>query len=224
MRVVGVDGCRQGWVTISVALKGAIRADVFERFSDLMARFKGARVLAVDMPLGLLEKGCREADESARRYLGRRASSVFSAPCEGVLGADTYESAGSISRRMTKKGISRQTWALVPKIRELQEFAGDGRIHEVHPEVSFRLMNEGSEVSHGKKTWGGLWQRLELLASAGVMLAPDLGAANAVPVDDVVDAAAAAWSALRIAKGEARSFPDRPVQRSAQGRLVTIAA
>jgi predicted RNase H-like nuclease len=40
------------------------------------------------------------------------------------------------------------------------------------------------------------------------VLPDNLGAAGAVPCDDILDAAAAAWSAHRIAKGIASSLPD----------------
>jgi hypothetical protein len=39
------------------------------------------------------------------------------------------------------------------------------------------------------------------------VLPDDLGEAGVVPVADVLDAAAVAWSARRFAAGEARSFP-----------------
>jgi predicted RNase H-like nuclease len=38
----------------------------------------------------------------------------------------------------------------------------------------------------------------------------DLGPAGAVPVDDVLDAAAVAWTAARVAAGTARSLSDPP--------------
>lgn len=41
-----------------------------------------------------------------------------------------------------------------------------------------------------------------------------------VPIDDVLDAAAAAWSGQRIAEGTARCLPDSP--ESVQGRVVAI--
>jgi predicted RNase H-like nuclease len=53
-------------------------------------------------------------------------------------------------------------------------------------------------------------------------LPADLGDANAVGIDDVVDAAAAAWSAARIALGSARTFPASPQQRMPSGRVIAI--
>jgi predicted RNase H-like nuclease len=64
-------------------------------------------------------------------------------------------------------------------------------------------------------------RRRRLLEQAGIVLPEDLGAASVVPPDDVLDAAVAAWSALRIARGEALTLPaDPPIDRS--GRKVAI--
>ncbi len=82
-------------------------------------------------------------------------------------------------------------------------------------------MNEG-RLPHGKKTWGGLQARLGLLRGQGIELPAVLGEADNVGIDDVVDAAAAAWSARRIARGHARSFPDPVVQRDPKGRMIAI--
>jgi predicted RNase H-like nuclease len=48
------------------------------------------------------------------------------------------------------------------------------------------------------------------LRAAGIELPDDLGEAGAAGVDDVLDAAAVAWSAHRIARGMARSLPEQP--------------
>ena len=46
---------------------------------------------------------------------------------------------------------------------------------------------------------------------AGIALAEDLGlAAGKAGVDDVLDAAIAAWTALPVASGQARAVPDPP--------------
>jgi hypothetical protein len=54
--------------------------------------------------------------------------------------------------------------------------------------------------------------RRRLLAdTAGIVLPDDLGpAGRAAAVDDVLDAAAAAWTARRVAHGQARPLPDPP--------------
>jgi predicted RNase H-like nuclease len=110
--------------------------------------------------------------------------------------------------------VGAHCWSLFPRIRGLDELlAADPRLHrrvrEVHPEVSFRAMNDGAALSYRKKSYGGVFERLELLRRNGIELG-DVGMAACVPIDDVLDAAAAAWSGHRIASGIARCLPDPP--------------
>ena len=62
-------------------------------------------------------------------------------------------------------------------------------------------------LAHAKTTWAGAARRRALLRAAGVVLPDDLGPANLVPPVDVVDAAAVAWTAQRIASGQAGRLP-----------------
>jgi predicted RNase H-like nuclease len=73
-------------------------------------------------------------------------------------------------------------------------------------------MNDGQAIPRRKKSAGGALQRIELLRRHGIEL-EDLGPAAGVPLDDVLDAAASAWSAHRIATGLARSIPHPPEMR-----------
>jgi hypothetical protein len=79
--------------------------------------------------------------------------------------------------------------------------------HAVHAEVSFAVMS-GTRMASPKRAWSGVHERLAALAGAGIRLPAELGAAGrAAGIDDVLDAAAAAWTARRVAGGEAMSFP-----------------
>lgn len=120
-------------------------------------------------------------------------------------------------------GLSRQSYALREKILEVDALArSEPRVHEVHPEISFRAMaGESVDVWFPKKTWNGLAQRRRCLAEAGIVVPNDLQGAGRAAADDVLDAAAAAWSARRIATGRASTLPDPP-QRSADGRPIAI--
>jgi predicted RNase H-like nuclease len=81
-------------------------------------------------------------------------------------------------------------------------------VWEVHPEVSFSLLAGGHLPP--KNSWNGAARRHRLLRDAGVVLPDDLQAAGRVKVDDVLDAAAVAWSCRRLLRGEGRSWPDPP--------------
>lgn len=70
-------------------------------------------------------------------------------------------------------------------------------------------MNGGHALGHRKKSAAGALIRIELLRRQGIELTRLTEAASA-PLDDVLDAAAAAWSARRILAGVAKSLPDPP--------------
>ena len=65
----------------------------------------------------------------------------------------------------------------------------------------------GGFLAHGKRTWNGHQERRRILAAAGIDLSMDLGSLGRAGVDDVLDAAAAAWTASRIAGGDAKWLP-----------------
>ena len=213
---VGIDGCSKGWVALRMNTRGVMDAGLFQDFSALMDAHRDAEVLGVDMPLGLCERGPRAADGAARAFLKGRASSVFNAPIRPVLSADTHAEATALSVRLTGKGLSQQSFNLLRKIREVDAFSHDPRLFEVHPEVSFQLM-AGAPLHAAKKTWGGLQRRLALLATQGMVVPAMFEGAAHIGIDDVVDAAGAAWSARRIAQGKARPFPET-TERTADGR------
>jgi predicted RNase H-like nuclease len=107
-------------------------------------------------------------------------------------------------------GISAQAHALGRRILHVTTLAAiDARLHEVHPEVSFRAMNGGQALRSRKKSAGGALERIALLARRGIELDP-LTETAVAPLDDVLDAAAASWSAHRIATGAASCLPDPP--------------
>jgi hypothetical protein len=64
-------------------------------------------------------------------------------------------------------------------------------------------------LQSSKSTWAGIARRREFLAGVGIVLPDDLGPAGDKPaIDDVPDAAAAAWTALRVVREQARPHPD----------------
>jgi predicted RNase H-like nuclease len=222
MRVTGVDACRRGWVAVS--LEGTRLATV--RADPSLARvLDGADVgvVAIDMPLGLLESGWREADRAARGLLGPRRSSVFAIPPRAVWAEPTYQAANRRCRELTGQGFSIQAWGLRAKLLEANQYreTSGHPLYEVHPELAFGAM-AGTPLGYGKHTAAGRDLRRELLARAGLAIPANLtGIFPLAPVTDTLDAAARAWSARRIATGQAVTLPDRP-QRDRQGREVAI--
>jgi predicted RNase H-like nuclease len=218
--VVGVDGYREGWV--AVALQGGryFAASVHPAFGDMLNQYPDVQVIAVDIPIGLPQGEPREADVAARKFLRKAASSVFSCPPREVLECPTYGEASAMATRLTGKGITKQSFALGRRILEVDDLVQPGdKVIEVHPEVSFRAL--ANRPLDRKKTWDGAMQRRELLAQSGIDLPSSLGVAGIAPVDDVLDAAVAAWSAGRYARGEAESLPEDP-PLDHRGRRVAI--
>ncbi|HKY64927.1 MAG TPA: DUF429 domain-containing protein, partial [Acidimicrobiales bacterium] len=67
-------------------------------------------------------------------------------------------------------------------------------------------------------TWAGAAARRAAMAAEGIVVPDDIGPAGLVAgSDDVLDAAAVAWTARRIAAGTARCFPDPPPVLSGPG-------
>lgn len=179
----------------------------------LVARLPAVAVIAIDIPIHPPDDGVRSCDLAARRHLGgRKQSSLFITPIRAALTAPTYEAALDRSRSATGKGISRQAWALRSKILEVDDWmaAAACPVYEVHPELSFAHMT-GSSILAGKATWSGFTTRQAALRANGLTVPDEIGEAgiHARP-DDVLDAAAAAWTAHRIASGTAIPFPHQP--------------
>jgi predicted RNase H-like nuclease len=219
--VVGVDGTHEGWVAVCLAEGRFARAELFKNFRELVRAFSRAAIVAVDIPVAAPARGRRPADEAARKLLGRLASSVFITPPREALQEPTFNAAQRTAQRLGGV-VTQQSYALRHKIEEVEEVArSDPRLREVHPEVSFWAMNGRTPLAYRKRTWNGLVTRLSLLRKHGIELPETpLQVGDAAP-DDVLDAAAAAWSAWRCARGWACSLPHSPPVDEA-GRAVAI--
>jgi predicted RNase H-like nuclease len=209
--VLGVDACPAGWVGVAVA-GHRVRAVVHAEIGGLVALATAAGPLdaiAIDIPIGLADCGARQADLLARTAAGPRWASVFVTPVRAALQADTYAEALAVSRALTGRGISSQAFRLRDKILQVDGWRERAPclVVEAHPELSFGAM-AGAPLADSKSTWAGAIQRSQLLAANGIHLAGDLGLSGLrVGVDDVLDAAAVAWTATRVAAGTARRLP-----------------
>jgi predicted RNase H-like nuclease len=217
-RVAGVDGTPGGWAALiaefdrTTVHRVASLSDIFKIAPDIDA-------IAIDVPIGLLESyrpGGRVCDCEARRALGSpRASSVFPAPVRGVLSARSWQEALAISRASAQngKGISKQTFAIVPKIKEVDELLQTRRelrplLREIHPELSFCGL-AGRPMSFRKGSSAGRQERRVLLKSilAEFATIEKNGVDKGLPIEDIFDAAIACWSAVRLANRDGHSLP-----------------
>lgn len=203
MLTVGVDAARGGWIAVALVDGRFADAVLERRFPGVLERFVEAAVFGVDVPIGLPEVGARRrADIEARAVVGPRRSSVFFTPPRAALEAVSYSDARSVA-----PSTSAQGWALRTAILDVDRI-DDERVREVHPEVSFAVLGR-APLAHAKRTWNGQHERLALLGAAGIKIPKRLDA-GLVPVDDVLDAAVAAWTATRIASGEHVTLPSEP--------------
>ena len=223
--VAGVDGCRAGWFVVIANANTGKLADsrCVNKLSDLFQCPNQLSIIAVDVPIGLLsaaKSGGRNCDVLARKMLGHpRRSSVFSPPVLSALNfPDNYLNANYANRKSSKEeiGISKQCFGIFPKIIEANTLIDpelQNVIKEVHPEVCFWKM--GGEVSsfYSKRVPQGREERLNLLSSVGFDRISDVFSKyprSEVQLDDIIDAAAACWTAIRILKGEAIRLPETP--------------
>ncbi len=174
----GIDGCRYGWIMVSV--KGSrdqtsptFSVKVDASFSVLLSHVSLSDRVLVDIPVGLAdgsrkEYGKRPCDLEARKMLGKKRSSVFSPPCMEALYEKSYEQACTRNLEVLGKKFSIQAWNIVPKIREVNAFlhlnpAWRNLVLEAHPELAFAWLNQGKVLSTSKKTREGFAGRMDLI-------------------------------------------------------------
>lgn len=167
-QVVGVDGCKVGWLAVSITSDGKLSSRISLTIQNLWETYAHAHMILMDVPIGLSENGTRICDQEARRLLGHpRGSSVFPVPCRAAVYAQTYEEACLINQAHTGRRLSKQTWGIVPKIREVDTFLqrtpqARSILREIHPEVCFYTLN-GASMVHSKRTVPGFRERIGVL-------------------------------------------------------------
>lgn len=203
---VGVDGVKGRWLAVSLRDGTFAGAAVCATIAEVLDRFPGAAAMGVDTPIGF-DGFPRRADVEARRALAPHGSRVFATFPAEVYRSPDHAAAVARARELTGSGISRQAWAIGWAI--LDAAAHAGRVVEVHPELSFLALT--GRVLAPKASWRGLSERIEALAGVGIHLPVD-DVTGPCPPADVLDAAAAAWTAQRIARHDPdlRRYPPDP--------------
>ncbi len=217
---IGIDGCRQGW--FYWRMDGTtLEAGLTKHLESLLSTVNADTCVLVDIPIGLPERdtGPRTCDAAARRLLSPgRAASVFPVPCRQAVYAGSYAEASRINRAVLGRGLSRQSWAIVPGIREADELlrrqpAAREQVRESHPELCFRALG-GRPMRAGKRTADGMCERMALLRTAvpdaerWANAAARRHARSSATRDDIIDALVLAICARDPAK--LRSLPAEP--------------
>ena len=239
----GIDGCKGGWLCIGLSDNGEHHALVACNIDQACEKIKelGGKIALIDIPIGLSNsKNERECDKLARKKIGARRSSVFRVPCrqaieaykKGDNEAQKEENGKIASVKITDGCLSAQTWGIVPKIVEVDDFMQSMQVEnptlrEVHPEVCFQALTEsGDTLKYNKKKDEGEIERRKILQQ------PRLGVGNIkvgnikaeirceykkaqVADDDILDALIAAVTAkLGYQKGKnsrtLNTLPSKP--------------
>ena len=215
--VAGIDGCRAGWVMATAGVTpgtgGLVHfgVELLTELGPVIGRVRSGALaaVAIDIPIGLPADGPRPADVAARARIGPRRSSVFPAPVRPVLAARTYDDACAVSRAASGRAISRQLFAILPKIVEVDAVmspALQARLFEMHPEVSFTELS-GTPMQFHKSSVQGRRERLRALRR----VFPTIDAVAATKLrgardDDLLDATVGAWTAARFVAGTHRQL------------------
>lgn len=228
---VGVDGTPDGWLAVRYDHDGFRDVRRYDDAAQLWTDNADAETVLVDIPIGLADDcAARAPEQEARAVLDDRRSSVFNVPIRPVLHVDDYETANDRQRAAIDKGLQKQTFNVVPKIRAVDALFADGTasqavLREAHPEVCFWAL-AGREPMANSKTGRpapAFWERVRVLRNvdddfdaallkAGETVADwDSEASN----DDLLDAFALAVTASEHT-GDLQTLPENP-DRDATG-------
>jgi predicted RNase H-like nuclease len=217
----GLDGCKAGWFCIGIDDQGEFQFSVLKKFEEVDQYLKQAKLILVDIPIGLPWQGqkTRLCDTAARRAISPLGSSVFPAPARSALFMASYPEGSAENRRQLGKGLSKQSWNISPKIKEVDEYMRSvmpgKKVREMHPEVAFWALNGKKVLSHKKKNQAGIDERLGILsrhynrAEECLLWARQQYLVKEVATDDILDAMVGAVTAMQYPR--LSTLPANPV-------------
>ena len=218
---VGVDGCPYGWFGVGFNASGEYELKKFSSFAGLVDHYAAAKLILVDMPIGLPEGPAeRLCDPEAKKALGSRASSVFRAPTRQATeylarNPRDRDGAKAVQIEITGAPLTPFGFGIMPKVAEVDRvmLARQPKVREIHPEVCFWALNNRSSMKFSKKNREGIEERLCVLEQVEPQARNiyKAGCANFyrkdVARDDILDALAAAVTAYRGWPDQLQVFP-----------------
>lgn len=169
MKYFGIDGCKAGWFYIALNDSDSYECNIFSSISEIHSKFSSSHLTLIDIPIGLIEGELhyRSCDQAARQLLSKRKSSIFPAPCRQAIYCNSYKEASLKNFKITGKKLSKQSWFISRKIKEVDVYLNDNNtlknFREAHPELCFLGINNQQEMQFNKKTTDGINERLTLL-------------------------------------------------------------
>jgi len=222
MFFIGADVSKGKWLTVRLSESESWEVRLFQTIREIWDSYSDARLILIDVPIGLREDGGEErlCDKEARGLLGwPRRSSVFRVPCRAALEVANYDDAKRINKDRTGKSLTIQTWGIIPKIVEVDEFLHENisarsRIREIHPEVCFWSLNGGKPMMFKKKKIDGLRERMTVLRRAcnqtdAIVKLARHEFRGKVTDNDILDALAAAVTAF-LGRQRLLTLPENP--------------
>jgi len=225
---VGVDGCPCGWYAVR-RTPGTTTGQLYSSLEELWADNNDAERILIDILIGLPNRNDsnharRSCDIEAREQVGPRRTSVFFTPIRAVLDAESQPAASERSKDLTGRGVSKQAFYLLKKMREMDQLFDSSpdvleTILESHPELCFVKFNDDEPLESKKKTEQGRNERLEIISRLfgdargfyGELREAYL--VREVGHDDIIDAMVLAAAAA----GETATLPAEP-ELDAEGR------
>jgi predicted RNase H-like nuclease len=210
--VAGVTPCATGWLVASAKLHGATFAPelphVLTSFAEVLDERPSFSVIALNAPVGYVDEaqvGGRTCDRMARALLGRRGSTIHSAPTRASLEEETV---------VVDDHLDAITNVLLRRYKEVASEMAPYRqrtVFEVHPELSFFQINGDVPLRWSKKTEAGWQERSDLLKmrvpGSERILETEI---EGVTPSHLLDVAAMVWTARRIFARAGTRLPADP--------------
>ena len=208
-RYIGIDGCSKGWIAVTLDY-GQLHINRYKTLSEIIDANPLPAMFLIDMPIGLPEKPEDiRPDSAARKELRERGSTIFPVPCRQAVQAagQNREATEKLQKeknmQVLKKSLSSQSIAIIPKIKEVDDFLQAHREYkeilcESHPELCFARL-KGSVLQTKKSSIVGATERAGLLSKYIVderlEFTYDLAKELGCKPDDILDAACLAVTA-----------------------------
>lgn len=213
---IGVDGCKGGWIA-SVYDRGSFEIKKYFSIEELVEANKNYNELLIDMVIGLQSnKDEVRPDNAARALIPGRTSTIFAVPARQAVYADTREQIREANKNALGKDLPAQAIAIIPKMRELDEFLQENpthknRLKESHPEVCFSRLN-GSVVMSRKADGEGITERVGIIKQYMPEITEEYIYQEAkrfkCNADDIVDSIVLCITANLAAQGKTDVIPE----------------